>query len=164
MRGRLPETVPGLRLKGGHPPLALAHQMKDALGQIYGQLIRTNAVVTFPYFAIISDRLYMVSRDTQPGEEVSQLLVPKSCQEIIFQTAHHSPMAGHIVCDKTRKWIMAQFYWPGIHADVQRWCGSCRECQLSNPPAIQKSPTEATTTNGDSIQKNCDGSHHAIRQ
>ena len=112
----------------------------DRVISIDGHLVRPDAAVTYPHFAVIRDRLYRVCRDTHTGVETSQLLVPKSRREMVFQAAHHSPMAGHLGVDKTRDRIMARFYWPGIYADVQRWCASCRECQLSNPPAIPKAP------------------------
>ncbi|KAM8898992.1 uncharacterized protein AB9W97_009667 isoform 4-T4 [Spinachia spinachia] len=32
---------------------------------------------------------------------------------------------------------MARFYWPGIWADVRRWCAAC---QLVNQPAIPRAP------------------------
>ena len=35
---------------------------------------------------------------------------------------------------------MARFYWPGIRAEVRRWCASCSECQLVNPPAVLRAP------------------------
>jgi len=82
-----------------------------------GQLVRPDAIVTFPHFVMIRDRLYRLSRDTQSGEEVSQLLVPKSHRETIFQAADHS--SGHLGCYKTCEWIMAQFYWLDIYAGVR---------------------------------------------
>ena len=59
---------------------------------------------------------------------------------MIFQAAHYNPMAGHLGYDKTLNRIMARFYWPGIRAEVRRWCASCPECQLVNPPAIPRAP------------------------
>jgi len=58
--------------------------------KIDGQLVHPEAVVTFPDFAMIGDRLYRVSCG-------SQLLVPKSRWEMIFQ-------ADHLGCGKTHKW------------------------------------------------------------
>ena len=43
-------------------------------------------------------------------------------------------------CEKTLNRVMARFYWPGIWADVRRWCTSCPECQLVNQPAIPRAP------------------------
>ena len=35
---------------------------------------------------------------------------------------------------------MDRFYWPGIWADVRRWCAACPECQLVNTLATPKAP------------------------
>ena len=59
---------------------------------------------------------------------------------MVFQAAHYNPMAGHLGYDKTSNQIMARFYWPGIRAEVRRWCASCPECQLVNPPAVPRAP------------------------
>uniref|UniRef100_A0A8C1RIN6 Gypsy retrotransposon integrase-like protein 1 n=1 Tax=Cyprinus carpio TaxID=7962 RepID=A0A8C1RIN6_CYPCA len=91
-------------------------------------------------FAIIKDRLYRVTRDAQTKEDTTQLLVPRSRREMLFQTAHCNPMAGHLGVTATLNRLMTRFFWPGIHENVRRWCASCRECQLVNPPATPKAP------------------------
>ncbi|XP_077936125.1 uncharacterized protein LOC144383152 [Gasterosteus aculeatus] len=107
---------------------------------IDGHLVRPDAAQSFPHFSLIRDRLYRVSRETQTGQEITQLLVPKSRREIIFQAAHYNPMAGHMGYEKTLDRIMTRFYWPGIRGDVRRRCASCPECQLVNAPAIPRAP------------------------
>uniref|UniRef100_A0A673L0D0 Gypsy retrotransposon integrase-like protein 1 n=1 Tax=Sinocyclocheilus rhinocerous TaxID=307959 RepID=A0A673L0D0_9TELE len=96
--------------------------------------------LSYPYFAIIKDRLYRVTQDAQTKEDTTQLLVPKSRWEMLFQAAHCNPMAGHLGQTTTLNRLMARFFWPGIHENVCRWCASCRECQLVNPPASPKAP------------------------
>ena len=112
----------------------------DQVKSIDGQLVHPDTAPSHPYFAMIKDRLYRVGRDTQTGEIITQLLVPKSRREMIFQAAHYNPMAGHLGCEKTQNRIMDRFFWPGIWADVRRWCAACPECQLVNTPAIPKAP------------------------
>uniref|UniRef100_A0AAQ4Q9F2 Gypsy retrotransposon integrase-like protein 1 n=1 Tax=Gasterosteus aculeatus aculeatus TaxID=481459 RepID=A0AAQ4Q9F2_GASAC len=112
----------------------------DQVIQIDGQVVRPDAALSYPHFSLIRDRLYRVSRDTQTGQEITQLLVPKSRRETVFQATHYNPMAGHLGSDKTLDRIVARFYWPGIWADVRRWCASCPQCQLVNQPAIPKAP------------------------
>ena len=41
---------------------------------------------------------------------------------------------------KQKNWIIDRFYWPGIWADVRRWCAACPECQLVNAPATPNAP------------------------
>ncbi|XP_061882687.1 uncharacterized protein LOC133633904 [Entelurus aequoreus] len=101
----------------------------DQVISIDGQLVRPGIERCFPHFASIRQRLYRVSRDTQTGEEITQLLVPKSRRKMIFQAAHFNPMADHMGYNKTLNRVMAHFYWPCIRADVRRWCAACRDCQ-----------------------------------
>ncbi|XP_061757255.1 uncharacterized protein LOC133553258 [Nerophis ophidion] len=112
----------------------------DQVISIDGQLVRPGIARDFPHFALIRDRLYRVSRDTQTGEEITQLLVPKNRREMIFQAGHFNPMAGHMGYDKTLNRIMVRFYWPGIRVGVRRWCASCPDCQLVNPAATPRAP------------------------
>lgn len=51
-----------------------------------------------------------MTQDTHTQEETTQLLVPKSRQEWLFQVAHLNPMAGHLGQDKTQNCLMARFY------------------------------------------------------
>ncbi|KAM9717937.1 uncharacterized protein ACNS7B_021418 isoform 1-T1 [Menidia menidia] len=112
----------------------------DQVMRIDGHMVHPDTPLTYPHFSLRRDRLYRVSRDTQTSEVITQLLVPKSRREIVFQAAHYNPMAGHMGYDKTLNRIMARFYWPGIRADVRRWCAVCPECQLVNPAAIPRAP------------------------
>uniref|UniRef100_A0A9J7ZU93 Gypsy retrotransposon integrase-like protein 1 n=1 Tax=Cyprinus carpio carpio TaxID=630221 RepID=A0A9J7ZU93_CYPCA len=117
--------------------------LKHAFEQVRaidGQVLHPDRVPSHPYFAIIKDRLYRVTRDAQTKEDTTQLLVPRSRREMLFQTAHCNPMAGHLGVTATLNRLMTRFFWPGIHENVRRWCASCRECQLVNPPAPPKAP------------------------
>ncbi|XP_061833118.2 uncharacterized protein [Nerophis lumbriciformis] len=113
----------------------------DQVISIDGQLVRPGIERHFPHFAIIRDRLYRVSRDTQTGEEMTQLLAPKSRRVMIFQAAHFNPMAGHMGYNKTLNRVMARFYWPRIRADLRRWCGACPDCQLVNLATTPRTPS-----------------------
>ncbi len=112
----------------------------DRVRSVDGQLLQPNVPLSFPYFALIKERLYRVTQDAQSKEVTTQLFVPRSRREMIFQAAHCTPMAGHLGEAKTCERIMARFFWPGIHENVRRWCAACRECQLVNPPATAKAP------------------------
>ncbi|XP_051509646.1 uncharacterized protein LOC127415117 [Myxocyprinus asiaticus] len=104
----------------------------DQVRVIDGQGLQPDIALSYPYFAIINERLYRVTQDTRTKEDTTQLLV--------FQAAHYNPMAGHLGERKTLNRLIARFYWPGIGGDVRRWCAACRECQLVNPPATPKAP------------------------
>ena len=117
----------------------LKHAFEQVLA-VDGQPVGPVATFSPPYFCVIRDRLYRVTRDSQTKIDTTQLLVPKCRREQVFQAAHYNPMAGHLGKEKTLDRIMARFYWPGIWGDVRRWCAACPECQLVNAPAIPKAP------------------------
>ncbi len=112
----------------------------DQVRSIDGQPLQSARPPSYPYFAILKDRLYRVTQDAQTKQDTTQLLVPKSRREMLFQEAHCNPMAGHLGQAATLNHLMACFFRPGIHENVRRWCAACRECQLVNPPASPKAP------------------------
>ncbi len=112
----------------------------DQVRSIDGRPLQSARPPSYPYFAILKDRLYRVTQDAQSKQDTTQLLVPKSRREMLFQAAHCNPMAGHLGQAATLNLLMARFFWPGIHENVRRWCAACRECQLVNPPASPKAP------------------------
>ena len=54
----------------------------DQVKSIDGQPVHPDTAPSHPYFSMIKDCLYPVCRDTQTGEVVTQLLVPKSRREM----------------------------------------------------------------------------------
>ncbi len=124
-------------------PLEQSHDesLKWAFEQVQtidGQRLQPARPLSYPYFAILKDRLYRVTQDAQTKQDTTQLLVPKSRRETLFQAAHCNPMVGHLGQAATLNRLMARFFWLGIHENVRRWCAACRECQLVNPPASPK--------------------------
>lgn len=61
-----------------------------------------------------------------------QLVVPKSCRTLVLKLAHDAPVAGHFSHRKTEIKVAEQFYWPGMSADIKRYCRSCPSCQKSS--------------------------------
>lgn len=61
---------------------------------INGQRVQPNDVLSYTYFAVIKDRFYQETQDSQTKEEITKLLVLKRCQEMLFQAALHKLMAG----------------------------------------------------------------------
>ncbi len=73
--------------------------LKHAFEQVCsidGQPLQSARPLSYPYFAVLKDRLYRVTQDTQTKQDTTQLLVPKSRREMLFQAAHYNPMAGHL--------------------------------------------------------------------
>ncbi len=67
----------------------------DQVRSIEGRPLQSARPPSYPYFAILKDRLYRVTQDAQSKQDTTQLLVPKSRREMLFQAAHCNPMAGH---------------------------------------------------------------------
>ena len=42
-------------------------------------------------------------------------------------------MTGHLYTSRTASKVLAEFYWPGVQADVRRFCRSCDICQRTTP-------------------------------
>ena len=56
-------------------------------------------------------------------------MVPEPLRERVMDVAHSSIMGAHVGVQKTMDKITSNFYWPGIHGDVTRFCRSCDICQ-----------------------------------
>ena len=65
---------------------------------------------------------------------VHQLVLPRRYREEVLQTAHETPMGGHLGVRKTLERISRNFFWPGIRRDVSRYCQTCHPCQMIGKP------------------------------
>lgn len=69
-----------------------------------------------------------------------QMVVPKAVQNIVLALGHSIPWAGHLGRQKTLARIKKHFYWPGLRADVVKFCKTCPECQLTSNRLPSKAP------------------------
>lgn len=60
---------------------------------------------------------------------ITQLVVPKSLRQEVIKLAHDSIMSGHQGIRRTRDRIFPRFWFPGLTAEVTRFCKSCDVCQ-----------------------------------
>lgn len=67
------------------------------------------------------------------NKKISQLIVPKPLRNKVMSLAHDSLMTGHLGSSRTAYKVMSEFYWPGVQADVRRYCRSCDICQRTTP-------------------------------
>ena len=63
------------------------------------------------------------------GNQIVQLVVPKPYRKSVMKLAHEGIMGGHQGVKKTTDKILLGFFWPGLQADVSRFCQSCDICQ-----------------------------------
>ncbi|XP_072039803.1 uncharacterized protein [Amphiura filiformis] len=66
---------------------------------------------------------------TDTTKTINQIVVPQPTRAGILKMAHDIPMSGHLGINKTKDRILASFYWPGIFADVAKYCRTCDICQ-----------------------------------
>ena len=60
---------------------------------------------------------------------LKQVVVPVDLREEVIRTAHDSVFGGHMGIRKTREKVANHFYWPGMGAEITRYCQSCDICQ-----------------------------------
>ena len=57
------------------------------------------------------------------------VMLPEPLRERVMDVAQSSIMGARMGVQKTMDKITSNFYWPGIHGDVTRFCRSCDICQ-----------------------------------
>ena len=82
-------------------------------------------------FCLKNGLLYRVyeSPKVNMGVAIQQLVVPKDLRKRTMELGHDSLLAGHMGVKRTTDRILTNFYWPGIHGDINRYCASCDICQ-----------------------------------
>ncbi|KAJ8029627.1 hypothetical protein HOLleu_29069 [Holothuria leucospilota] len=73
------------------------------------------------------------NRKFEYGNTITQVVVPKQYRAQVMKLAHESILGGHQGANKTTKKVLSNFYWPGVLADVRRYCQSCDLCQRTAP-------------------------------
>ena len=96
-----------------------------------GQARESVSHLQHPHFSTRGSLLYRV---VEKGGVVSeQLVVPHPYITKVLFMAHSHLLGAHLVMDEKRERILARFYWPGVKADVVRYCQACPECQCTAP-------------------------------
>uniref|UniRef100_A0A9J8ATQ4 Gypsy retrotransposon integrase-like protein 1 n=1 Tax=Cyprinus carpio carpio TaxID=630221 RepID=A0A9J8ATQ4_CYPCA len=89
-----------------------------------------------PHFIVENGLLYCVAQ--RRGEEKTLLVVPRS--KAVIEIAHAHPMAGHLGAQNTVQGLRDRFHWPGLEAEVRRFCQACPTCQRTSPRTPSPSP------------------------
>ncbi|XP_021346951.1 uncharacterized protein LOC110446237 [Mizuhopecten yessoensis] len=75
------------------------------------------------------------------GMTFRQLIVPEKYREMVMRLAHESIMSGHLAAKRTTNRVLWEFFWPGVQAEVIRFCKSCDICQRTFPKGrVPKAP------------------------
>jgi hypothetical protein len=67
------------------------------------------------------------------GRKFTQVVVPKKYRDDVMKLAHETLLAGHQGSKRTALRVLDEFYWPGVQADITRYCRSCDICQRTTP-------------------------------
>ncbi|XP_069110014.1 uncharacterized protein [Argopecten irradians] len=67
------------------------------------------------------------------GMTFRQLIVPERYRDMVMRLAHESVMSGHLAAKRTANRVLSEFFWPGVQAEVTRFCRSCDICQRTFP-------------------------------
>ena len=91
------------------------------------------------------DRLLLDSnvlyRTWYEGEECRrQIVVPDSQRSEVLRYFHDIPSAGHLGAEKMLNKVRQTFYWPGMKADVEKYCTTCDACASRKPSKPPKAP------------------------
>ena len=70
-----------------------------------------------------------------PSSSVTVPVIPPSLQQQVLHQMHDIPSAGHQGYLKTLSRLKEEAYWPGMAADVQKYCQECSICQTSKLPS-----------------------------
>ena len=82
--------------------------------------------------------LYVKFHDPLEGDHY-QLLLPAELRPKVLEALHNR--AGHQGQERTLALLQKRCWWPGMSADVERWCKSCETCTVSKAPTPKVRPT-----------------------
>ena len=75
--------------------------------------------------------MWQVIHDRSLGE-IKQLVIPHSLQSKVLRSLQDD--LRHQGIEKTLQLIWTRFYWPRIHADVEKWIKCYKGCTLAKMP------------------------------
>lgn len=71
------------------------------------------------------------------GEEIFQVLLPAVMKHYVLTQLHQQH--GHQGVERTFQLVRQRCYWPGMSADIDRWCHECERCQCAKGVPIPPS-------------------------
>ncbi|XP_049340179.1 uncharacterized protein LOC125804771 [Astyanax mexicanus] len=95
--------------------------------------IPANPVAFYLHGSVLM-RKWAPSTESKDWNSVYQVVVPEQYRAFVLNLAHDHVMAGHLGINKTYTRILQHFFWPGLKADVVKYCNSCHVCQVAGKP------------------------------
>ena len=142
-----PVCVPGTNksIKVDNVKLSQMQSEDKTLGKFCpGQkpVVKGNATISIKKKNNILCRVYQNPKVNQ-GRENYQVIVPKPLRKQVMELAHNSIMGEHLGIKKTIDKVLSEFFWPGIHGDVARFCRYCNvRQQMFRKRRLKKMPLQ----------------------
>ena len=78
---------------------------------------------------------------------IEQVVLPSCLRQIVLESLHDSPFAGHFGEKRTGTRVQLRYYWPGYLEEVSEWCKTCDVCQKrKNPKSKNVAPLKSINT------------------
>jgi len=58
----------------------------------------------------------------------------------VLQLARTHLLGAHLGIEKTKERVLQRFFWPGVHQEVEFYCHSCPDCQITAPKPAYRNP------------------------
>jgi len=114
----------------------LAAQLEDDFVKQTKEALSRDEGHTLGYSVDLDGLLY---KDRSTGERHDKLVVPKTLRKHVLKLCHDNPTSGgHGGVARTQYRICQNFYWPGIHRDVEQFCRACETCNAFKPDLHKK--------------------------
>ena len=95
---------------------------------------------SYPRFTTQNGVMIRLSRRSKKlNDVIKQIVLPTRLKTKVMSLGHDTVMSGHLGIAKTQARVLNHFYWPGVYADISRYCKSCESCQKSSfnkPPKV----------------------------
>lgn len=127
--------VIGMVRTGQKPPKAQIAEMSAPQRKLIGQWDR---------LTLRRGVLFRGLQDPRDGEEIHQVVVPKTLRRHVYETVHDH--GGHFSDRGTTTKLRRSYYWPSLANDVRGWVQQCKRCALARD-IFPKSQAHMTCTN-----------------
>jgi len=84
--------------------------------------------------------LFRTHTDPVTDQTTSLLILPRALIPEAVHRAHGTLLTGHGGIEKTKRRLLACYYWPNMQADIKEALIACPRCQVTKPPKAPKKP------------------------
>ncbi|CAB0016071.1 unnamed protein product [Nesidiocoris tenuis] len=91
----------------------------------------------YPLWRVQDGRLFKFLEERDQLVNSWKLVVPRELRQETLVRCHNAPEAGHFGVLKTLKRIAADYYWPKMRVDVQRFVSGCPVCAAFKPSNVR---------------------------